>query len=271
MQRLRKTGLTDAGLTLRVMNYGGPHRLFRLLLAALLLLGNCAPLLADTAPSGWDEGDQERSIIEQPDISVPSLLQPATDDLPPADIEPIRTLYPASAHRLPRPVHSDEDIQAAPVAPKKSSSMGPGSWLGNKMYDVVGGTAGAMTHAVKSTAKAAENAAAKSEEGITSPTGQKVMGAALVAGALVGTGALLWYMAKKGGFNSGPYYGNGVPYYGMGTNPCVHWVNPYFRSDGVYVTGHWQTCADATMYNNFSSMPNINPFTGRRGTIFPTY
>ncbi|MBX9950293.1 MAG: hypothetical protein K2Y39_14080 [Candidatus Obscuribacterales bacterium] len=60
--------------------------------------------------------------------------------------------------------------------------------------------------------------------------------------------------------------------YGYGwTNPHVVHVNGYFRSNGTYVSPHWRTAANHTMRDNFSTRGNVNPFTGRRGTVRARY
>jgi hypothetical protein len=46
-----------------------------------------------------------------------------------------------------------------------------------------------------------------------------------------------------------------------------HYVRPYYRSDGTFVQPHYQTNPDGNPYNNWSTYPNVNPFTGRPGTI----
>ena len=43
-------------------------------------------------------------------------------------------------------------------------------------------------------------------------------------------------------------------------------VNGYFRSNGTYVQPHYRSSPDSNFYNNWSTYPNINPYTGRRGT-----
>jgi hypothetical protein len=48
-----------------------------------------------------------------------------------------------------------------------------------------------------------------------------------------------------------------------------HYVRPYYRHDGTFASGHYQTNPDRNIYNNWSTYPNINPFTGRQGTINP--
>jgi hypothetical protein len=47
------------------------------------------------------------------------------------------------------------------------------------------------------------------------------------------------------------------------------WVNPYTRSDGSYVQGHYRSAPDGNRSNNWSSYPNVNPYTGRQGTRDP--
>ena len=48
-----------------------------------------------------------------------------------------------------------------------------------------------------------------------------------------------------------------------------HYTRAYYRSNGSYVQPRWQTNPDRNIYNNWSTYPNINPFTGRQGTINP--
>jgi hypothetical protein len=48
-----------------------------------------------------------------------------------------------------------------------------------------------------------------------------------------------------------------------------HYVRPYIRHNGTFVSGHYQTNPDGNIYNNWSTYPNVNPFTGRAGTIKP--
>lgn len=44
----------------------------------------------------------------------------------------------------------------------------------------------------------------------------------------------------------------------------------YVRSDGTYVQPHRSTNPDSSTYNNWSSKPNVNPYTGQAGTRNPT-
>jgi hypothetical protein len=47
-------------------------------------------------------------------------------------------------------------------------------------------------------------------------------------------------------------------------------VHGYVRSNGTYVAPHVRTAPDSTRYNNWSSKPNVNPYSGKAGTIDPT-
>lgn len=48
-------------------------------------------------------------------------------------------------------------------------------------------------------------------------------------------------------------------------------VNGYFRSDGTYVQPHYRSAPDNSYNNNWSVSPNVNPYTGQRGTLSPTW
>jgi hypothetical protein len=43
----------------------------------------------------------------------------------------------------------------------------------------------------------------------------------------------------------------------------------YYRQNGTYVQPHYQTRPDSSIYNNYSTYPNVNPYTGRVGTVNP--
>ena len=45
------------------------------------------------------------------------------------------------------------------------------------------------------------------------------------------------------------------------------YVNGYFKSNGTYVAPHYRTSPDATKNNNWSTKGNINPYTGKKGTV----
>lgn len=44
------------------------------------------------------------------------------------------------------------------------------------------------------------------------------------------------------------------------------WVNGYYRRDGTYVQPHYRTAPDGNISNNWSTSPNVNPYTGKTGT-----
>jgi hypothetical protein len=52
-------------------------------------------------------------------------------------------------------------------------------------------------------------------------------------------------------------------------SPSVTTVSPYFRGNGTYVAPHFRTTPDRSFNNNFSTYPNINPYTGKVGTRAP--
>ena len=43
-------------------------------------------------------------------------------------------------------------------------------------------------------------------------------------------------------------------------------VRGYFRSNGTYVRPHYRSNPDGNFWNNWSTYPNINPYTGAIGT-----
>lgn len=47
------------------------------------------------------------------------------------------------------------------------------------------------------------------------------------------------------------------------------YVNPYVRRDGTFVQGHYRTTPDSSIYNNWSTRGNVNPYTGEAGTVDP--
>jgi hypothetical protein len=54
-------------------------------------------------------------------------------------------------------------------------------------------------------------------------------------------------------------------------NPNSTYVNGYSRSNGTYVTGHYKTTRNSTINDNYTTRPNVNPYTGKAGTIQPSY
>ncbi len=53
------------------------------------------------------------------------------------------------------------------------------------------------------------------------------------------------------------------------TNPRSTYVKPYTRSDGQNVNGYYRTLPNQTNTDNYSTKGNINPYTGKEGTINP--
>jgi hypothetical protein len=43
------------------------------------------------------------------------------------------------------------------------------------------------------------------------------------------------------------------------------YVRGYTRSDGTVVQPYYRTAPDNTINNNYSTYPNVNPYTGREG------
>jgi hypothetical protein len=50
-----------------------------------------------------------------------------------------------------------------------------------------------------------------------------------------------------------------------------HRVRGYVKRDGTYVAPHRQTNSNHTQRDNWSSVPNTNPYTGKRGSKLPRY
>jgi hypothetical protein len=48
-----------------------------------------------------------------------------------------------------------------------------------------------------------------------------------------------------------------------------HSVKGHVTKDGTYVAPHQQTNPNATKADNWSSKPNVNPYTGKAGTVDP--
>ena len=43
-------------------------------------------------------------------------------------------------------------------------------------------------------------------------------------------------------------------------------VRGYYRRNGTYVQPHYRSNPDGNPHNNWSTYPNVNPYTGKRGT-----
>lgn len=46
-------------------------------------------------------------------------------------------------------------------------------------------------------------------------------------------------------------------------------VKGHVRKDGTYVAPHVKTSPDSKTTNNWGSKPNVNPYTGKSGTVDP--
>lgn len=56
--------------------------------------------------------------------------------------------------------------------------------------------------------------------------------------------------------------------FGSGAFAQVH-VKGYTRSNGTYVAPYVRSSPDHSIYNNYSTIPNVNPYTGKAGTVNP--
>jgi len=44
------------------------------------------------------------------------------------------------------------------------------------------------------------------------------------------------------------------------------YVQSYLKKDGTFVEGHYRSASNGDFYDNYSTKPNINPYTGKEGT-----
>jgi len=51
-----------------------------------------------------------------------------------------------------------------------------------------------------------------------------------------------------------------------GTAQADVYVRGHYRTSGTYVAPHYRSNADGYFYNNWSTYPNVNPYTGSLGT-----
>jgi hypothetical protein len=84
---------------------------------------------------------------------------------------------------------------------------------------------------------------------------------------LCGLGVALSLLAVSGEAEAkgGGYRGRSVGP-GFGSNPRSHAVRPYIRRDGGYVPPHWRSNPNREWRDNWSTNPNVNPYTGRGGS-----
>lgn len=45
------------------------------------------------------------------------------------------------------------------------------------------------------------------------------------------------------------------------------YVRGHYRSNGTYVQGYHRSHSDGMKYNNYSTKGNVNPYTGKAGTV----
>lgn len=43
------------------------------------------------------------------------------------------------------------------------------------------------------------------------------------------------------------------------------YVNGYYKQDGTYIEGHYRSTPNSTVYDNYSTYGNTNPYTGKKG------
>ena len=70
-------------------------------------------------------------------------------------------------------------------------------------------------------------------------------------------------------FARGSGSGGGHHSYRLSSN-SEHYVHGYTRSNGTYVSGYHQTNPNGTKSDNWSSKGNVNPYTGKSGTVDPS-
>jgi len=76
--------------------------------------------------------------------------------------------------------------------------------------------------------------------------------------------------ARGGGSGSGSSSHSSGAVHGSGyVNPSYHYTQGYFRSNGTYVHGYYATNPNGTKLDNYSTIGNVNPWTGKPGWIRP--
>lgn len=58
--------------------------------------------------------------------------------------------------------------------------------------------------------------------------------------------------------------GLSIPCFGQGV-----YVNGYYKNNGTYVSPHHRSRPNNSVYDNYSTRGNTNPYTGRAGTRSP--
>ena len=71
-----------------------------------------------------------------------------------------------------------------------------------------------------------------------------------------------------GGHGGGSHSGGSLRGSGY-VNPSYHYTHGYFRSNGTYVHGYYATNPNDTKLDNYPTLGNVNPWTGKPGWIRP--
>lgn len=67
-------------------------------------------------------------------------------------------------------------------------------------------------------------------------------------------------------FSNAEARGNG---HGAKSSGGSHAVRGHIKKDGTYVQPHHATNPNSTQKDNYSTKPNVNPYTGKEGTKEP--
>lgn len=54
-------------------------------------------------------------------------------------------------------------------------------------------------------------------------------------------------------------------------NSQSNYANGYYRANGTFVDGYYRTTPSNSTNDNYSTYPNVSPYTGTTGTMDPTY
>jgi hypothetical protein len=72
-----------------------------------------------------------------------------------------------------------------------------------------------------------------------------------------------------GGGHGGSSHSSGAVRGSGYVNPSYHYTHGYYRSNGTYVHGYYATNPNSTKLDNYSTIGNVNPWTGKPGWIRP--
>jgi len=72
-----------------------------------------------------------------------------------------------------------------------------------------------------------------------------------------------------GGGHGGGSHSSGTVQGSGHVNPSYHYTHSYYRRDGTYVQGYYATNPNGTKLDNYSTLGNVNPWTGKPGWIRP--